>query len=69
MSYQLEREMQDRVSRFQDEAAAQRSIPRGKLRHRLAKTLHKLADRIDERAMSNRFAGEGQRIVLQGRNH
>lgn len=68
MSYQLEREMHDRVSRFHDEAAARRSIPRGILRHRLATTLHKLADRIDERAMGNRFAGEGQRVVLQGRN-
>lgn len=69
MSYLLEREMKDRVSRYRDEAASRRALPRGQFRYRLASTLHRLADRIDGRALGNRFAGEGQRVVMQGRNH
>lgn len=68
MSYQLEREMEFRVSRYRSEAAVRRAIPRGRGLRRLAATLRRLADRIEERAANGSFAGEARTVVIQGRN-
>jgi hypothetical protein len=66
VSYQLEREMHDRVSRYQQEAEVRRSLPHKSLRARLAHALHRLADRLEPRH-AGPLPGERQ-IAFPGRN-
>ncbi|HEX7005418.1 MAG TPA: hypothetical protein VF168_14635 [Trueperaceae bacterium] len=68
MSYLLEREMEYRVNRYHGEAAVHRAVPRGRALHRLASTLHGLADRLEERARSAGHPSEPSTVALQGRN-
>lgn len=68
MSYQLEREMLDRVSQYHDEAAVRRVVPGRDVRRGIAAALRKVADLIEERSLGSDFVGEQAAAVLQGRN-
>jgi hypothetical protein len=67
VSYQLEREMHDRVSRYQQEAEVHRSLPHKSLRAGLAGVLHQLADRLEPRHAAP-LRSERQ-VALHGRDH
>jgi hypothetical protein len=67
VSYQLEREMHDRVNRYQQEAEVRRSVPHKSLRAGLAGMLHRLADRLEPRH-SAPPQGE-RRVAFPGRNN
>jgi hypothetical protein len=69
VSYQLEREMHDRVDRYRREAELRRTIPHQGIRRSLAVVLRKLADRVEPRRQGRSAAGELLPTVLQGRNH
>jgi hypothetical protein len=68
VSYQLEREMHDRVTRYLAEAAVQRELPHGKVRSRLAAALRSLADRMEPRRLDSQFPVECGPVALHGRN-
>jgi hypothetical protein len=68
VSFQLEREMHDRVSRYRQEADARRAVPRKSLRAGLARMLHGLADRLEPPPAAP-LGNERRTVALQGRNH
>ena len=69
MSYQLERDMFDRVSQYHNEAAVRRAVPSSDVRRSIAAALRKMADLIEKRSLGSDFVGEQAAVVLQGRNH
>jgi hypothetical protein len=66
VSYQLEREMHDRVSRYHREAEVHRALPHRSLRAGFAHALHRFADRLEPRHAVP-LPGERQ-IAFPGRN-
>lgn len=77
MSYQLEREMRDRVNRYRHEAEVRRSVPGRSLRAAIASMLRKLADGLEPgqpcrdpvgRQLDHLLPDERSTIVLHGRN-
>ncbi|MEX2536381.1 MAG: hypothetical protein WD273_12370 [Trueperaceae bacterium] len=69
MSYQLERELQERVSRYHNEAAVRRHVPASNYRHAVAVALRRLADRLEPRQLRPGLSGERAPVAFEGRNH
>jgi hypothetical protein len=69
VSYQLEREMHERVSRYQEEADLHRLLPHPSLRSRVARALRAVADRVEPARLDSAFPGEHLSALLNGRNH
>lgn len=71
MSYQLERNMIDRISQYHDEAAVSRVVPRRDIRRNIAAALRKMADRLEAPAIGLHLSAEqANGIPLhQGRHH
>jgi hypothetical protein len=69
VSYQLEREMRERVSRYQEEADLRRSLPHSSFRSRLARALRAVADRVEPARFESAIPGERRSALVNGRNH